>query len=99
MKDSQRIDPIVDDSVRAIKVILQPGERDDQDIAAARIASSILATWARLKQAERAREAIYFTMARELATNREQLEEYIKITLPDIPLAQALGAKQLSLVE
>lgn len=94
-RDSQRLEGIVDEAVSAIRLIFQPGEHTDGEVVAARIGSSVLATWAKLKQSERAQEAVYFAMARELAEDRDQLAKYIEMTLPDVPLVRVLDAKKL----
>jgi hypothetical protein len=97
MKDSDKLEVLVEPAVSALrKVFLSPGdELMDTDIDTARLASSVLSTWSRLKQAERAQEAVYFNMARELATDKAQLEQYIKLSLPDVPLVKVLDAKKL----
>jgi hypothetical protein len=97
MKDSDRLEGLVEPAVQALKkVFISPGdELIDNDLATARLAGSVLATWSRLKQSERTQEAVYFSMARELATDRVQLEQYIKMSLPDVPLVKVLDAKKL----
>jgi len=94
-RDSKRLEPIIDPAINAIRSILTDGEHTDNEITAARIASSVLATWSKLKQSERAQEAVYFAMARELAQDQEQLAKYISMTLPDVPLVRVLDAKKL----
>ncbi len=93
--DSDRLEPIIDEAVNAIHHIFTSNEHTDNDVAAARIASSVLATWSKLKQSERSQEAIYFAMARELAEDKDQLEKYIALTLPDVPIVKMLDAKKL----
>ena len=97
MKDSDKLEGLVEPAVDVLKKIFtRPGdELSDNDVTTARIAGSLLATWSRLKQAERAQEAVYFNMARELASDREQLEAYVKASMPDVPLVKVLEAKTL----
>ena len=66
------------------------GEGDGE--RAARIAASTFSTYVRLKQVEGAREAVRFTMARELAHDGEKLAEYMRITMPESPVTKALPA-------
>lgn len=68
------------------------GGGDDEGERAARIAASTFSTYARLKQVDNAREAVRFTMARELASDDSKLAEYMKITMPDSPVTKALPA-------
>jgi hypothetical protein len=96
-KDSDRLEGIIEPAVSALrKVFTQPGdELVDNDLTTARLASSVLSTWSRLKTAERAQEAVYFNMARELANDQNQLKEYIRASMPDVPLVKVLDAKEL----
>ncbi len=96
-RDSDRIDALIEPAVNLLKKIFTaPGDDlADKDLVNARLAGSILATWSRLKQAERAQEAVYFSMARELANDRAQLETYIKLSMPDVPLVKVLEAKNI----
>ena len=78
------------------KIFTAPGDEIvDNELASVRLAGSVIASWTRLKQAERAQESNYFNMARELATDRAQLEQYIKLSMPDVPLIKVLKAKKL----
>jgi hypothetical protein len=91
-KGSQRLEPVIDEAVEILKRTFQAGELNDQELAVARLANSTLGTWAKLKQSESAQEAVYFSMARELAQDQEQLAHYIKVTMPHLPLSQDLKA-------
>ena len=92
-KGSQRLEPVIDDAVEILKrTFHQAGELNDQELAVARLANSTLGTWAKLKQSESAQEAVYFSMARELAQDQAQLAHYIQVTMPHLPLSQDLKA-------
>jgi hypothetical protein len=95
-RDSDRLEPLIEPAVKVLKGLFTGVNIEDNDISTARIAASSLATWSRLKQAERAQEAIYFSMARELASDKDQLAQYIKATLPDVPIARVLEVRHLS---
>ncbi len=92
-RPSNQLDPIVPDAVKTLKRILTDKTHSEDDLAIGRLASATLSTWAKLKQTEGAREAVFYSMARDIAENPEQLAHYIKVTLPDVPLAQALPKK------
>ena len=51
-------------------------KRSSADIAEARIASSLLSTHARIRQAAGAADALSFMIARELSSDRTQLEQF-----------------------
>lgn len=88
-KDSTRLEPLIDDAIQTLQTIFRAaGEHSGDELAVARLANSVLATWSKLKQSESAQEAVYFSMARELAEDREQLAHYIEVTMPHVPLAQ-----------
>jgi len=98
-RDSDRLEPLVTPAINVLKKLFTGASTEEEDIATARIAASSLATWSRLKQAERAQEAVYFNMARELANDREQLAIYIKASLPDVPIVRVLEARKMPELE
>jgi len=96
-KDSEKIEDLIGPAANLLKrVFAAPGdELVDNDLTTARLAATVISSWTRLKQAERAQEAVYFSMARELAGDRAQLEQYIKLSMPDVPLVKVLEARKL----
>jgi len=64
--------------------------RTSSDIATARIASSVLSTAAREKQAAGAADALQFMIARELSSDRSQLEKFLTAAMPAAPIVRAL---------
>lgn len=86
-RDSDRMDQLVDPAVEALRKLLTDGPADETELAIANVAKGILATWAKLKQTERAQDAMNFAMARELL-DKEKLQEYIRLTLPGGPLKE-----------
>lgn len=78
---------------RAIKSLDNFFNQEDhtgKDIGAARIATAIISAWTRQSQTKSAEKTTLFMVARELANDREQLAEYIKLTMPDLPIVKAL---------
>lgn len=71
---------------------LSDDEPSSKAIGAARIAASVLSAWTRHKQTEGAREATTFMIARELATNKEELRHYLAVAMPSHDLTKALPA-------
>lgn len=94
-RDSSRLEPVIDDAVNAIKSILKRGEHDVDEFTQARIATSTLATWAKLKQSERAADGLALSVAQQIAGDPDELAQYVKLTMPDTPIAQAIKPKQL----
>lgn len=64
--------------------------RTSADVAVARIASSLLSTQAREKQAAGAADALNFMIARELSSDRTQLEAFLTAAMPSAPIVRAL---------
>lgn len=56
----------------------------------ARVASSVLASRIRWEQTTSSREKTVIGLARSLARDRDQLAEYVKITMPDSNIVKAL---------
>lgn len=69
-------------------------QRTSSDIATARIASSLLSTHARERQAAGAAEALQFMIARELSTDKAQLEAFLTAAMPAAPILKALPARK-----
>lgn len=65
-------------------------KRTSADVAAARIASSLLSTNAREKQAAGAADALNFMIARELSSDKSQLEQFLTAAMPNAPIVKAL---------
>lgn len=95
MKPSDQLQDIIPDVVKTLKRIFTETEHSEDDLAIARIAAGTLSTWAKLKQTEGGQEAMYYSMARDIANSPDQLAHYIHTTLPDVPLAKELPTKKL----
>ena len=90
--------PINDDELagvareRLYEFFNDKSKRTSGDIAEARIASSLLSTQARVKQAAGAADALTFMIARELSSDRAQLESFLTAAMPHAPVLRALPA-------
>lgn len=98
-KSDERIFGVDDDLLdKARQTLHQFFDKSDQrtsaDIAMARIASGLLATHARERQASGAADALNFMMARELASDRAQLEKFLTAAMPAAPIVRALPARK-----
>ena len=58
-------------------------EHGGKDIAVARVSTAVLGAWTRAQQTRSAEKATMFMVARELATDKEQLKKYIALTMPE----------------
>ncbi len=70
----------------AIKAMNKLGElidKQDSPVEVAKTCSSILSAWTQARRARSSERATMFVLARELATDREQLARYISVTNPE----------------
>lgn len=91
MVNDEKFESVAESAIGRLESFFKDDEPTSQQIGAARIASSVLSAWTRHKQTEGAREASTFMMARELATDKEALERYVRVAMPSSPIVQALG--------
>lgn len=63
-------------------------DRSTTTIAAARIAGSVVSSFARLRQSERAEQAMTLMIARDLAEDKTSLQRYLAVAMPTSPLIQ-----------
>lgn len=87
---SQKFKKLADDSIDQITSYFDSDGKDQALEKKANAARSVLSSWARHEQTISAREATNFMMARELAQDKDQLEKYIKLSMPSSPLVKAL---------
>ena len=85
----ERLGELYDLSVKVLRDYLSGKEVPQTRVEAARIT---VAQWAKVRQTDNAARALNFAMARELATDRDQLEKYVHATMPMSAIARALPA-------
>lgn len=93
-RDSDRLDRIIDPAVETLAKVFRGEAITEEQITAAKLAVTAIGAWTRLKQAERAQEGLYFNMAALLASDKEELKQYIRLSMPHVPLLRALDARQ-----
>lgn len=93
-KRSTTEDPELDDLAAqardTLKEFFRNKAKTSADIATARIAGSVLSTHARTKQAAGAADALNFMIARELSSDRAELERFLTAAMPGAPIVKAL---------
>lgn len=83
-KDSRRLEPLLDPSIKVIKRALSEAEMSQDDLAKAKIATNVLSTFAKLKQSERAQEGNIISLAQLLTSDPAQRLEYIRASSPEL---------------
>lgn len=78
-------------AIDALEGFLDSSDDSKEALGRARIAGSILSAWTRHQQTMGARDATTFMLARELAEDREQLREYVALSMPESPLVKQLS--------
>lgn len=93
-KADEKLSSLVEKAIASLDGFFKQDEHTGKDIGAARIATAIISAWTRQTQTKSAEKATLFMVARELATDREQLTEYVRLTMPDLALVKALPASK-----
>ena len=70
---------------------LQSGQEDESTISRARIATSAMGAFAKLYQAQSAREATVVTIITRAAPNAEEFRRLVGSALPGSAVAKAIG--------
>ena len=81
-------DSVANIALQVVSEYLQSPEDKSQQVV--KEANKLLSSYARVRQTESAKEALYFSMAREIAASPEQLEEYMRLTIPQSGFMKAL---------
>lgn len=84
------MDDLITKAMTSLNEFFDNKARTSSDVAVARIASSLLSTRAREKQAAGAADALNFMIARELSSDRGQLEQFLVAAMPNAPIVRAL---------
>lgn len=77
-------------SVDTLCLFLRGDISDDRLISGARIAASVFSSCQKRKTALSSRDALNFMMAREIASDKTELQVLINKSMPDSPLAKKI---------
>ena len=86
----QRFISLADQAIGSLQQFFRKKERTTKDVGVARVATAVLSSWTRQQQTKSAEKATMFMVARELANDKEQLAEFIRLTMPDLSIVKAL---------
>jgi len=86
----KKLGSLAEQAIGKLKDFFSQEEHTGKDIGSARIATAVLSSWTRQAQTKSAEKATMFMVARELASDKEQLAEYVRLTMPDLGLTKAL---------
>lgn len=86
----KNLSDLAEQAISKLKKFFNQDDHTGKDIGAARIATAVLSSWTRHAQTKSAEKATMFMVARELASDKEQLAEYVRLTMPDLGLIKAL---------
>lgn len=81
---------LAEQAITALQRFFKKKENTTKDVGMARVATSVLSAWTRQQQTKSAENATRFMVARELASNKDQLAEYIRVSMPDFAVTKAL---------
>jgi hypothetical protein len=88
------MEEVAREASRSMLDFFRSGIDDAQGIAKARVAASAVASFSRMKQAESAHQAMLVSLSRDLAKDKDELQAYIRATMPNSPLVKALPVPQ-----
>jgi hypothetical protein len=90
---TEKLSALADTSIEVLRQFISgTGEISEDELHRAKYASVALGAWAKFEQSSGARDALSFAMSRELASNPEELQRYVTVSMPHMPLVKALGA-------
>lgn len=96
----EQLSELADASIKVLKkFIVGTGEVSNDELQRAKYASVALGAWAKFEQSSGARDALSFAMSRELARNPEELQRYVTVSMPHMPLVKALSTPERNGVE
>lgn len=91
MKDTEKkLTNLADQAIDTLGDFFKKDDRGSKDIGVARVATAVLSAWTRQQQTRSAEKTTMFMVARELASNKEQLAEYVRLTMPDLSIVKML---------
>lgn len=85
-----RFSKLAEQAMNELQKFFRMKDATTKDVGVARVATSVLSAWTRQQQTKSATDATKFMVARELAQDKDQLAEYIRLTMPDYPLVKVL---------
>ena len=77
-------------SIDQLLQFFQQPDKGRDAIAVARVAAASLSSSTRDEQTNNARRTLDWNMARDLARDKEQLEAYVRVSMPTAPIVRAL---------
>lgn len=84
------IDLLGAEAISALRKFLAQGEVTSADVARAKVAATAFSGWTRHKATESARDSNTLALIRELAADKEQFREFVRLSLPNAPVLKAL---------
>ena len=89
-KAENKLEALASEAMNQLSGFFGREDFSSKDIAAARVSTSIISAWTRYQQTKGAEKATMFMVARELASDKEQLAQYILTTMPEMGALKAL---------
>jgi len=93
MKDTEKkFAGLADQAIGTLSKFFRQDDGTGKDIGVARVATAVLSSWTRQQQTKSAEKATMFMVARELASDKVQLADYVRLAMPDLSIVKALPA-------
>lgn len=87
---SADLDRLESDSAFVLSQYLQGDVSDENFMRGARVAATVFSACQRRRQSDKASDALNFMMAREIAVNKDELQDLINRSMPGSPFAKKI---------
>ena len=92
LEKGRAIEALGAESVSALRKFLAQPEVTTTDIGRAKIAASAFSGYTRYRQTESSRESNLIMLSRELAKDKDELRQFLKLGMPNAPIMKALSS-------
>lgn len=81
-----------DDAVGVLRGFFKAKSTDDEAMRKVKVATSVLSSYTRHEQTESAKEQTAVIVGRELAANKEEFAEYLRVSIPRLTQIKVLAS-------
>jgi len=85
-------DDLKDDAVDTLRGFFKADSTDDEAMRKVKVATSVLSSYTRHEQTESAKEQTAVIVGRELAANKDEFAEYLRVSIPRLNQMKVLGS-------
>lgn len=87
---TQKIEALGMHAIDVLKAAMTKGDFTKGDIIRIKAAQTSLGSWTRFRATESAERTNLLVLARELAENKQQFQDFMRVAMPNAPIMKAL---------